>query len=278
MKEKLVKLKNAEVYYWQNEQRKGRTGLLLIHGFRGDHNGLRFIAEYLVDDYNITIPDLPGFGKSSEFREGKHDLENYVEILEDFIGAAGLRQPVVVAHSFGTILSSRLAEKTPELISDKLILICPIAKLATKGVAKKITDMAIAAGRRLPGGVGKRITGSKLVADAVTLKMTRTKDVDLKRRVKEEHRKYFGDFSSNKSMLEGLTTSNNHHVGMFADKVGKNVLVVATELDDFSSIEDQQKLAKQFARGQIKIIRGTGHLVHYEKPEDVAGAVRKFVS
>src|SRR5699024_7878704 len=35
--------------------------LLAVHGFRGDHHGLELIVDGLTD-FDVWIPDLPGFG------------------------------------------------------------------------------------------------------------------------------------------------------------------------------------------------------------------------
>jgi Predicted hydrolases or acyltransferases (alpha/beta hydrolase superfamily) len=278
MEEMFISLPNADVYYWRNDFQSTKQTLLLVHGFRGDHNGLRFIAENLANEYNVIVPDLPGFGKSGKFKSGKHDLDNYVDTLNDFIKSLRLKKkPVLVAHSFGTIISAKLAYEAPELSSKDMVLICPIATTALSGLVQKTSDKLIGAAYFLPENVGKRITGSKVVADVVSAKMTRTKDKETKKLIKEEHRKHFGKFASNKSMLEGLRATNNNSVGMFARDIDKRVLLIATEFDDVTSVQKQRRLKKLFKNAELRVLKDTGHLVHYEAPDEAAAVIADFL-
>jgi len=266
------------MYYWQGRFDGRRKTLLLVHGFRGDHNGLRFIAEGLEEKFNVIVPDLPGFGKSSEFESGKHDLNAYVDALREFIEELKLKQkPLMVAHSFGTIVTSKLAYEAPDVMGEKVVLICPIATKALTGRIVKLGDRIVGLTGKMPDKLGKKMTGSKLVADLVSLKMTKTKDKELKRRVKEEHRRYFGGFATNKSMIEGMRAANSGSVGMFAREIDKEILVIATELDDLTSVESQKRLVKKFTNARIEVVDETGHLVHYERPEEVARLVKEFM-
>ena len=57
--------------------------LIFIHGYRGNHHGLEAIAGALPD-FNIVIPDLPGFGASAPFA-GEHSVEAYVGWLNALV-------------------------------------------------------------------------------------------------------------------------------------------------------------------------------------------------
>jgi pimeloyl-ACP methyl ester carboxylesterase len=64
---KNMRVGGAEVAYWTNRLVKERDTLVFLHGFRGDHSGLRFVAGEFVCDYNVVLVDLLGWGKSGAF-------------------------------------------------------------------------------------------------------------------------------------------------------------------------------------------------------------------
>ena len=59
------------------------TTIVAVHGFRGDHHGLLPIVARL-NGYRIVTPDLPGFGASSRFDRGAHDIAGYAAWLTEF--------------------------------------------------------------------------------------------------------------------------------------------------------------------------------------------------
>lgn len=278
MQKRFLKLPCADIYYWHNEFNKKRKNLVLVHGFRGDHHGLAYVAKYLDDDYNIFVPDLPGFGESGEFKFGKHSLENYVLFLEEFVDSLDLKKkPIIIGHSMGSIVSSKFAADHPKIIDKKLILLSPIAAQPVSGNLLQLTKKLIEIFSKMPEKIAKPITSSKIVSASVSIKMTKTKDKKLKRKIWNEHSKYFGNFSSNKSMLEGLITSYSNNVGMFAEDIKNKVLLVAGVKDELSKPEKQVKLAEKFKNSELKFIEGTGHLIQYETPDQVAKYIKEFI-
>jgi pimeloyl-ACP methyl ester carboxylesterase len=91
--------------------------IVLVHGFRGDHHGLSAIAGAL-HDFNVVIPDLPGYGRSPVFA-GTHDLDAYGRWLITFLAELG-GNPYVLGHSFGSLIAleaaSRLKERATHLV------------------------------------------------------------------------------------------------------------------------------------------------------------------
>ena len=51
-------------------------------------------------DYEVLIPDLPGYGKTPELK--KHDLESYADWLINLVDQIG-PDVVVLGHSFGSL-------------------------------------------------------------------------------------------------------------------------------------------------------------------------------
>lgn len=287
MREKCAHLSNAEMRYWQNGFSKKRSTVVLVHGFRSERNGLKVVAEKLATKFNVIVPDLPGFGESSGFRAGKHDMDNYTDALREFIESLKLGQkPMVVAHSFGAIIVSKLAYEAPEILGKRVVLVCPIANKKVGGRLRKLDerlvdfdlardDVGVATGEKARA---KRTIGPKLVAELVSSKLVKTRDRALKEKIRNEQGRFFGGFSSKKAMIEGVRAINSGSVGMFARDIDKRVLLVAAELDDLTAVQAQKKLQEKFERAELVIVEKAGHLVNYEKPDEIARLAGEFLA
>jgi pimeloyl-ACP methyl ester carboxylesterase len=62
-----------------------------------------------------------------------------------------------------------------------------------------------------------------------------------------------------------------------APKISSRVLVVAADLDDITAIEVQRQVVKLYPNAELVEIKGVGHLVHYEAPEQAAQYITRFL-
>ncbi len=87
--------------------------LLLVHGMNAHSRWWDFIAPQLIDEYFVAALDLTGMG-DSDYRYEYHGL-TYAEEIKAVCDAAGLSdQVIVVAHSFGGLMSVKAANVYPE--------------------------------------------------------------------------------------------------------------------------------------------------------------------
>ncbi|MDR2063905.1 MAG: alpha/beta hydrolase [Candidatus Nomurabacteria bacterium] len=277
--EKVAKLPNSTVHYWQNDFDAARPTVLMVHGYRGEHHGMLLIADQLKLYFNIIIPDLPGFGKSSEFHGGPHGLDNYSDFLKTFIVHLKLpKKPMIIGHSFGTIVSSKFEMDYPQLTDKKLVLLSPIASRPLKKRTRRIANFFANKFLKVPDSWADKITRSNLVSDVISKKMTKTKNRHVRKMIKAEHRKYFSTFSSNKVMVESGMASYTFSVGEFAEYVNKKVLLIAGENDELARLDKVEALLKKFPhRPKLIIKKHAGHLIHYECPDSVAKDIRDFL-
>lgn len=251
--------------------------IIMIHGFRGTHHGLELIAEYMSEFDDIQIPDLPGFGDGPRLEQ--YGLDAYVEWLHDYILAAGHYQPVLLGHSFGSIVSAAYAAKYPETIS-KLILVNPIGAPALEGpkaVLTKLTVFYYWAGTKLPSALATRWLSSKAVVQIMSSVMAKTRDRELRQFIHGQHHEHFSSFHSPDSVSESFQTSVRHSVRDFAPKIFVPTLLIAGEKDDITPLFKQRELAQKFPNAHLEVIQGVGHLTHYETPDQVAAFATRFI-
>lgn len=88
--------------------------ILYIHGNVGSSRWYSRVME--VPGFRTVAVDMPNFGRSGPL-PGKPDLHAYADSVASFIRAAGLGQPVVVAHSLGGAVAQSLAVRHPGLVA-----------------------------------------------------------------------------------------------------------------------------------------------------------------
>lgn len=249
----------------------------MIHGFRGTHHGLALIARELASDFNVVVPDLPGFAKGPDLKN--YSLDAYVSWLNDYINNKSKGKVYLFGHSFGSIICSAYSARFPEKV-DKLILVNPIGAPALEGPRWIMTQFAVLyykIGAILPEKLARKWLSSTLIVMVMSISMAKTKQKSLRKYIHHQHRKYFSRFSSPKSVLESFETSINYSVRDFASEVKLPTLLIAGDRDDITPINKQHELSALFPNAKLEIIKGVGHLTHYETPNEVAESTKKFI-
>lgn len=251
--------------------------IILIHGFRGTHDGLGLIAGHLKK-YTTIVPDLPGFAKGDSL--DRYDLDSYVEWLAVFIKEQNLTAPpVLLGHSFGSIVSAAYAAKYGKTI-EKLILVNPIGAPALEGPRGFLSKLAVFyywLGTVLPGKLSHKWLASVAVVDIMSLTMTKTSDKKLRQFIKDQHRQFFSLFHTSQSVSESFTTSVSNSVRDVAAKIKTSTLLIAGDKDDITPLSKQKELVQLFPNAKLEVIEGVGHLTHYETPDQIASFVDAFI-
>ena len=264
---------------WVHPGRGTGRPVLIVHGFRGDHHGLDRIAA-AMRERTVIVPDLPGFGENPPLAAGL-SLESYLDHLEALIAEAADRwgaRPIVVGHSFGSILVSHLAARRPTTV-DELVLINPITSPALEGSARVLTALTrlyYALGARLPESAGRALLGHPLIVRLMSEVMATTRDRGLRRYIHDQHAKYFSTFSDRASLAEAFDVSVAHTVTEAAGGLTMPLLVIAGDRDAIAPIEVTREVVAGLPDVRFVELSGVGHLVHYERPDEAASAIEGF--
>jgi len=263
--------------YWTYSPTKKRV-VIMIHGFRGTHHGLDLVAKEL-DEFQVIVPDLPGFGEAKPLDE-EHSLDNYVKWLNKFIGQLKLDEPpILLGHSFGSIVVASYAAQYPDTIT-KLILVNPIGAPALEGPKGVLTQLAVFyywLGKKLPEKMAHKWLAAKPIVMVMSNTMTKTKDTDLRKFIHSQHLQHFSTFANPSSLSEAFKTSVSNTVRNDARNIKNRTLLIAGDIDDITPIEKQRELVKLFDDAELVVIANVGHLTHYETPDQVASAIKKFI-
>ena len=152
---------------WIRTYGNGDKKILILHGWthKGAHNWTEIAEEIASLGYTVCLPDLPGFGKSSE-PPSIWGVTDYAHWAKDLIESTGWSHYTLAGHSFGGGISSIMADKN--IAIDRLVLVSPAivrntAKTRYPFISsriKKILTGYLGRFRPFAARIWRRLTGS----------------------------------------------------------------------------------------------------------------------
>lgn len=270
--------KTNDTDYWVYNDDPKLPAIVMIHGLRGTHHGLDLIAKQL-NNFRIIVPDLPGFGISKEL-SGEHSIKNYVTWLNKFMSDLKFKKPpVLLGHSFGSIIVGYYAKQYPDTIS-KLIMENPIGVSALEGSRAILTQLAVFyywLSRVLSESAGTKLLSAKFGVMAMSITFAKTRDKKLRAFIHDQHLQHFSQFANRRVANEAFKASIHESVRDVASEISTPTLLIVGKLDDVTPMKKQKELVKLFPNAKLQIIEKVGHLTHYETPEIVAKMIKKFI-
>lgn len=82
--------------------------VILLHGWGQNMTMMSAVEQHLQDRFSVWNLDFPGFGESDAPSE-PWGVPDYTAFLEDFIVQNGIKDPILIAHSFGCRVAIRYA-------------------------------------------------------------------------------------------------------------------------------------------------------------------------
>jgi len=252
-----------------------RPTILMIHGFRGDHHGLQAIAGALPD-FNVLIPDLPGYGKS-KCLPGLHNIPNYgdwlLELAKQVRSIHG--QFHLVAHSFGTQIASDALSKGLKVKSVTLLNPITRARAGDRSIPAVAAKASYQLARSL-GPLGSALLRSWLLVQVMSSTLSMTKEKALRKEIHQQHHRYFSNYREDRVAHEGYASACVDVVSPSSVPIGS--LIVVGSKDLVAPLDNQILSFKNREDLIFEVLQGAGHLVHYEHPMAVAQLIRERVT
>ena len=236
-----INVKNLEVNYIQYGEGKD---IILLHGWMQNIDMMKPIGDAFSNRFRITILDLPGFGLSEEPKE-KWTIQNYNDMLEEFISKVGIKKPIVIGHSFGGRIAIRYSAEHP------------IEKLVLFG------SPCIRIKEELP----------------VTVKILKSlKQVPGLNDIGEYMKKYIGsrDYkAASPIMRQTLVEVVNEDLSKYAREIEEPTLLIWGDQDTEAPVKDARELEKIMIDAALIILPGS-HYAYLENIERVINILDNF--
>lgn len=136
-----VSIPGAEPWSSDGQGPRGRTGVIVVHGFTANPVGTRPLGERLAaEGYTVEVPLLPGHGTSHHelARTGYADWAGAVEQALDRL-AERCGRIVLIGHSMGGTISLDLAARRAEAVA-AVVAINPAIR-APRGLLPRVAGL-----------------------------------------------------------------------------------------------------------------------------------------
>ena len=213
--------------------------LVLVHGLGVSGRYLLPIARTLGRRFRVVVPDLPGFGLSTRPPRPLR-LDELSETLDRFADAIGFRGATFLANSYGCQVVTRLAVTHPERV-ERLVLVGPTVDNSARDAVRQAARLLVDGGRE-PRSLLAIVLSDYLRAGPVTI-------------------------------ATGAAEALRHRVEADARRVAVPAVVVRGSRDPLVPQSWAERLTAAFRAGELHVIAGAPHAVHFTHPEAVAALV-----
>jgi abhydrolase domain-containing protein 6 len=253
---------------------KGQT-VLLLHGFGANKDNWTRFAKYLTGDYHLVIPDIPGFGESSQIQKANYDVENQLKRIDRFTEVMKLERFHLAGNSMGGMFAAIYGAKYPRKI-------LTLALLAPGGVkSPKMSELAIL----LQKGTNPLLVGNAEDYDKV-IELCFVKPPFIPSQFKKvlaADAIAHSDF--NKKILDDMKW--NHTGGMpspmetflepYLPQIQAPVLIIWGDTDRILDVGGVAVLEKNLKNYKTVIMKDTGHIPMMESPKDTASHYMSYL-
>ena len=212
--------------------------VVLMHGFAVSGSYMRPLAQRLVADFHVLVPDLPGDG-----RPAASSVPALAKRLAAWLEQSGPERPIVVANSLGCQVVTALAVSRPDLVGP-LVLVGPSVDPTRRTARHQIFDLLRDSARE----------PAKLVAVAARDAAT-----------------------NNVAWLAAVARSAlSDRIEQRLPHIHVPVVVVHGGKDPFVTRAWAEQAASLAPDGRLVVAPSEGHAVHFTDPECVAAIVREL--
>lgn len=218
--------------------------IVMLHGWGQNKEMMYPLAKRLKNKFRLTIIDLPGFGGSYE-PDYPVDIYEYTAIIEKFLGIIGIKNPILIGHSFGGRIAIIYASRNE---TKKVVLFGAPCIRERKRSKKEIFFKFL---KKIPGS-------KKLVSYA---------------------KKHMGSYdyrNASPVMREILVKTVNEDLSECAKKIKAPTLLIWGEKDTEAKVSDAKKLEKIIPDAGLIVIPNCTHFAYLEAIDYITNILNKF--
>jgi pimeloyl-ACP methyl ester carboxylesterase len=236
------------------------------------------VADLLLGDgHRVIVFDRPGFGHSERPRGRAWTATQQAELLHDALGQLGVERPVVVGHSWGTIVALSMAVRHPADTAGLVLLsgyyfwtLRPDALLVAAGAIPVLGDVLRYTvspwlGRLLmplqkramfsPAPATERF--KREYSDAMALRPSQIRATSM----------------DGALMIPGALRLRRRY-----DELSMPVLIMAGSGDKIVFKRNAERLQASIPGSDLRIVEGVGHMVHHSVPGQVVEAIQQVAA
>ena len=235
--------------------------LVLIHGFLGSSDMWIPQIKFFKDNFRVIAPALPGFGNSSKINSCD-SIDCMAKVILNFLDKKNIKQFNLLGHSMGGMIVQEIAK----IAGDKIL------KLICYGTGPR-------------GDIPGRF--ETIDQSRKKLKINGLKDTAYRIAktwfIEEEKAKYFylceeaGKQTSISAADNGLFAMKNWNGVKNLQNIKNETLIIWGDQDKAYNFNQVETLNDNIPNSDLKIIKGSSHNIHLEKPDKFNIIVEEFL-
>lgn len=248
----------VEIHYAEGGEGSGEA-CIFLHGYVDSWHSFRMILAALPQKLHLFAPDLRGHGDSDK-PCAPYTLETFTEDLLEFLNTLGLKRANLIGHSMGSLIAQSFAASYPSRV-ERLVLI---------GSASSTVGNEAMTQLKPPIDALQDPVDSGFVAQFQTPSNPIPED-------------FMGEIISEslkvpahvwKNALSGLLQVDNRPI---LHCITAPTLILWGNQDAIFMRKDQADLLERITDSKL-IEYEAGHGLHWEKPDEVASVIGRFLT
>lgn len=238
--------------------------IVLLHGLFGWADNLNGIARALSDRYRVISIDLPGHGESEACEP--LTLPAMADSIRNTLAALAVEEFALVGHSLGGKVGMQLAGLEPRLTAMVVLDIAPVVYQQGHGA---IFATAKAVSRQ---SLSSRVAADAVLGETIKEPGVRAFIAGNLQRNEAGHMTWRIDF-------ERLERNYPYFLAEpeFVAQSSAAVQVIKGEESDYILPEHEAAFRSRFSTLEFRVVNGTGHWLHAEKPAVISGLISRFL-
>jgi pimeloyl-ACP methyl ester carboxylesterase len=234
--------------------------VVLIHGAGFDHTAWALHSRWFAHNgFSVLVPDLPGHGRSAG--PARHSVAEMADWTAALLNAAGASKAHLIGHSMGSLIALEAAARHPEAVTAvgligaaAAIPVAPPLLAAAKANQHEAIDMICIWGYGFRAGLGGSLAPGLWMRGGAERLLERARPGVL-----------FADLSACNDYGDGAGA---------AARVRAPATLVLGERDLMTPAKAGRELAKKMPNARVIMLKGAGHMLMSERPDEVLDAVR----
>lgn len=223
--------------------------VLFLHGWQANSDLWQDVfSELKEDDLAIYALDLPGFG-GSEAPKSPFGVSDYAKFVKSFAEKIGIKDIILVGHSFGGRIAIKLSAETR--LVNKLILV------NSAGLILKDKSMT-----RFVARLARPFFAPKFM-----------------RKVRRSVYKKLGstDYLDSGDLRETYLKVIGEDLTPYLAKISIPTLLIWGDKDEEAPLEIGKKMNEKIKGSKMVVFKGVGHFTFLERKDEFAKVLKEFI-